>query len=519
MTSKDYTRAETIHTDFILPSDFLFGVSNAAYQVEGGYNRDDGPRNNWWEWERDGKVEDPGDTCRFWDRYMEHVELAASHGLNAFRLSLEWARIQPSTSEQKTSPPPFDGKALDRYAEIVGAVMDAGMAPVITLLHFTHPAWCGVDLWLDDDMVDLFVAFVAHSAREINQRLVQAGKRPIRLWVTLNEPNLLGLLTYVTGEHPHTEKGIAAARRASENMMIAHVRAYNAVHDLYEEMGWARPEVSFNNYNMCIYSLDKAYFDLMRAPSRGIDKGGLGDYFKAKQAAWDSRFLELACARWGRNSFPTLYYRFINKVYSRLSNPTHIERAIDAAYDSQRKELVDFLGLDIYDPFSPAVAPRFPTPRRLREREPLLHTPLWENRYDPDEFGGVIRGYSEDAGTLPIYVLESGMCHRQPKDDVAAPRKDGLTRDVFLKRMLGEIVKCVSEGVPIKAYSFWSLTDNYEWGSFEPRFGLHEYDFSRGEIRETDGQGISAGKIYGELISAMRSGDPGKISKAFDSNP
>jgi len=161
------------------------------------------------------------------------------------------------------------------------------------------------------------------------------------------------------------------------------------------------------------------------------------------------------------------------------------------------------------------MAPKLPTPRRLREREPLLHTPLWENRYDAREFGEVIRGYADDAGPLPIYVLESGMCHRQPRDAAAVPRRDGLTRDVFLKNMLGEIMSCVSEGVPMRAYSFWSLTDNYEWGSFEPRFGLHEYYFSRGEIAETDGQGTPSGKLYAELIAAMRSGDPDRIASAF----
>jgi beta-glucosidase len=490
-----------------LPSDFLFGVSNASYQVEGGYNRGAWPRNNWAQWERDGKVEDPGDTCRFWDRYSEHIELAASLGLNAFRLSLEWARIQPSTSETKTAPPPYDDKALDRYAEIVAAVQDAGMEPVVTMLHFTHPAWCGPDLWLDDGLVEAFVAFVAHSAREINGRLVQAGNRPIRLWVTLNEPNLLGLLAYVSGEHPHGKSGIAHARKAGENMMIAHVRAYNAVHDIYAETGWEKPEVSFNNYCMCFYTLDKAYFDLMRAPSRGISKDGLRDHFKAKQADWDRRFLELARTRWGGNSFQTLYYRFINKVYTALSNPAKITRAIDAVYASPRKDTVDFLGLDIYDPFTAAYAPKLPTPSRMRDKEPLLHTPLWENRYDPAEFGAVIRGYAQDAGGLPIYILENGMCHRQPRGASAVPRSDGLTREVFLRRMLGEVAICAREGVPVKAYSFWSLTDNYEWGSFEPRFGLHKYDFDAGKILENDGQGIPSGKVYAGLVADLKSSE------------
>jgi beta-glucosidase len=500
---------------FSLPPDFLFGVSNAAYQVEGGYNQPGGPHNNWAEWEREGKVEDPGETCRFWDGYREHVDLAASLGLNAFRMSLEWARLQPSTSIGKSSPPPWDEDAAARYAEIAGAVLDAGMEPVVTLHHFTHPAWCGTDLWLDDSSPDLFAGFASRAATSINELLIEAGKRPIRIWVTINEPNLLGLLTYVTGEHPHGKTGISTARHASENLAIAHVRAYNALHDVYMEMGWDTPQVSFNNYCMCFYPLDKAGFDLVRAPSLGIPRSGLKAHIGARKDDWDSRFRRLAEARWGRNSFQTLYYLFINKVYGRLANPLDYGRAIDAIYDSPRTQLVDYLGLDIYDPFSPAMAPKLPTPRRLREREPLLHTPLWENRYDAGEFGEVIRGYADGAGPLPIYVLECGMCHRQPKGAAAVPRKDGLTRDVFLKNMLGEVMRCISEGVPIHAYSFWSLTDNYEWGSFEPRFGLHKYDFSLGAIMETDGQGKPSGQTYAGLIAAMRSGDLDRITSAF----
>jgi beta-glucosidase len=81
--------------------------------------------------------------------------------------------------------------------------------------------------------------------------------------------------------------------------------------------------------------------------------------------------------------------------------------------------------------------------------------------------------------------------------------------------MLGELVNCVRDGIPLHAYSFWSLTDNYEWGSFEPRFGLHEYGFSRGEIGETDGQGIAAGQLYAELVAALRSGDPDRIASSL----
>ncbi len=481
------------------PDDFLFGVSNSAFQVEGGYNAPGAPHNNWATWERMGKVQRAGPACRFWEYPEEHVELAASLGLNAFRMSLEWARIQPSFSEAESGPLPFDDQALDGYASILSMLMEAGMEPVVTLHHFTHPAWCGLDLWLDEEMVEAFEAYVRYAVEGINDRLILSGKRTVRLWVTVNEPNLLGLLMHVLGEHPHGKKGISAARAAGGNLLAAHVRAYNAVHEIYEKRGWERPLVSFNNYGMCFYALDKALYDLVLAPARGIGREDLREYLAEKREAWRRRFDRLASERWGRGSFQFRFYRFLENVYGRLADPAGWTRAVEAVYASPRRELLDYVGLDIYDPFAAANAPKAPTPRRLREREPILYTPLWENRYEAREFGSVIRGYAEDAGDLPIYVLENGMCHRQPLGGKAVPRRDGLTRDVFLRNMLGEAAACLREGIPLRGYFYWSLTDNYEWGSFEPRFGLYEYDFSRGSILERDGLGVKAGPAYAEL--------------------
>ena len=502
--------------DFELPPDFLFGASNAAFQVEGGYNRGDGPRNDWAEWERTGKVEATLEACRFWDDYAEHIDKAASLGLDGFRMSLEWARLQPTTSEQKGAPPPWDDKALDRYAEIVGAVMEAGMEPVITLHHFTHPAWCGVDFWLDDDSAEMLTAYAVKAADEVNQRLEKAGRRPIKLWVTLNEPNLLGPLAYFLGEHPHEKKGVPATRLAAENLIIAQVLSYNALHDLYEERGWDTPLVSTTTYCACFYNLDRALLDILRAPSMGVEKADLGDYLAAGAEDWNRAFLEMAVARFGRHSLQTYYYRLINHIYSRLSDASHFRRAIDAAYDSPRQRLFDYLGLDIYDPFTGAYLIKLPTPRRIKEKEPILRVALWENVYDPSEFGRVIRAHARDSGGIPVYIMESGMCHSQKKGEKPHRRFDGLTRDVFLKGMLREMVKGIKEGLPLKGYFFWSLTDNYEWGSYEPRFGLHEYDFDAGRILDNDGLGTPAGKAYAELIKALQSGDESSMRKAFD---
>ncbi len=499
---------------FSLPSDFLFGVSNAAYQVEGGYNRGDGPRNNWAEWEKTGKVEPSGNTCNFWERYTEHVNLAASLGLTAFRMSVEWARLQPSTSEAKGSPPPWDEAALDRYAEIIASVMKSGMEPVITLHHFTHPAWLGQDIWLDEATPRIYAEYVSTVARELNLRLIDEGHRPIHLWVTLNEPNILAPLTHFLGEHPHAKKGIAAAREAANNLIVAHILGYNALHDLYEDQGWEAPQISITLFCNCFYTLDGGMVDILMAPSKGVGQDELYQHLQSREGEWKETFDDLARARWDRSP-QYYYYCLLDTIYSRLSGPSHFQRAIEAAYNSPRKKLLDYIGLDIYDPFIAAYLPKLPTPRRIKEKEPLLRVELWESLYLAREFGEMVRAHHRGAIEMPIYVMENGMCHRQKRGGKGQPRADGLNRKIFLKSMLGEVVNLLAEEIPLKGYLYWSMTDNYEWGSFEPRFGLFEYDYDEGKIKETDGLGIPAGEVYAELIKALKSDDPEVIRRAF----
>ena len=98
--------------------EFLWGVASSGYQCEGGYNGSDQPQNNWAGLEARGIVMRTGPAADFWNRYEEDFAHSQAMGLNAFRLSIEWARVQPSTSTAAaTKPPPFDSAALDGYAD------------------------------------------------------------------------------------------------------------------------------------------------------------------------------------------------------------------------------------------------------------------------------------------------------------------------------------------------------------------------------------------------------------------
>ena len=139
---------------FELPAGFRFGVATAGFQVEGGYNGPGEPANNWVGWERCGRVEPSGIALDFWHRYEDHLDRAVAAGCDAFRLSVEWARVEPAEGD-------IDDTALDRYRAILDACHQRGLLPLITLHHFTHPDWLGEELWLQTDSPERFAAWAA----------------------------------------------------------------------------------------------------------------------------------------------------------------------------------------------------------------------------------------------------------------------------------------------------------------------------------------------------------------------
>src|SRR5215210_1586134 len=154
--------------------EFLWGVSTSAYQSEGGYNGHAQPCTNWGPAEERGDVAKSGRASDFWTRYGEDFEHCRRMGLNAFRLGIEWSRVQPTFNcEEKREPPPrFDAAALAHYAKILAECRAQKLEPVVTLHHFTHPAWLGADPWVDPATPALFETFVRETVTTLNEKLI-----------------------------------------------------------------------------------------------------------------------------------------------------------------------------------------------------------------------------------------------------------------------------------------------------------------------------------------------------------
>lgn len=489
------------------PDRFLFGVANAPYLCEGGYNTPDGPKNSFGYFEADGLVPESGETTRFWTNYEEHIALAAKLGLNAFRLGIEWARVQPSTALKSGPPPEWDSAALDRYATILATVYRYRLEPVLTLHHFTYPAWLGRDFWLGDESADMAVAYELRVLEELNRRLADQGHGPVRNIITFNELNLTPPKV-LTGTLRHVSNADARLNDfvpVYDNILSAHVRVYDGIKQLYTERGWGDCLVGFGSATQAPYELDKLMLDIVRVRSAGVEHTGVKSFLASRRARWNMRLTDLAMRHLTNAQFAA-YELEVAQVHDAVDGSA-LERTLTAIFESETDAKIDYISANIYEPF-----------RTGRAAGKVEDAPRWwEFAMSGDIYRTLIHAYNDGNSGLPIFMGENSIAYAQPVDSDASPRPDGWNRERFLKTYLMEICRCIAEGIPIRGYLYWSLVDDFEWDAgFTPRLGLFNYDYTRHQVMETDGLGEPAGQIYASLVAALRSGDKAQVQYAFN---
>lgn len=198
-------------TDFgPVPSDWVWGTATAAHQIEGG-----NVNNDWWRFEHtpgSGTKESSADACDSWNRWIDDLKLVKSMGLDAYRFSLEWSRIEPAEGE-------FSLVALEHYRDVLIAAHEMGLKTFVTFHHFTTPVWAAdKGGWANPQIVELFARYVDVAVQHLGDHIDSAA--------TLNEPNMVALLGYQVGAFPPGRKGdLDGFRAATANLAAAHQRA------------------------------------------------------------------------------------------------------------------------------------------------------------------------------------------------------------------------------------------------------------------------------------------------------
>ncbi|KGN37739.1 glycoside hydrolase family 1 protein [Knoellia subterranea] len=233
--------------------DLLIGTATASLQIEGGDRN-----NNWYDWASlPGTIKDGSTPLRatdHWNRWREDTALMAELGLQVYRMSVEWSRIEPRPGE-------FDSAVLDRYREEIDAIRAAGIQPLVTLHHFSHPSWFqGLGEWTSDAAPDLFLRFVDTVVRALGDRVAD--------WVTINEPNVYAVQGHLFGEAPPARRSWTGVRKVLRHMAIAHCRAYRRIHELVPDarVGFAHharvfePRNPRNPFHRAMTAFDRTLF-------------------------------------------------------------------------------------------------------------------------------------------------------------------------------------------------------------------------------------------------------------------
>jgi beta-glucosidase len=516
----DLTAEGTAPHEMAYPGrDFFWGVATSGYQSEGGYNGPGEPLNNWAWAETDGDVVPSGRTSDFWNLSHEDFARCREMGVNAFRLSIEWSRIQPGTVLGEKAglapgapPPPFDERALYSYAQRLADCRANGLEPIVTLHHFVWPAWLGLDAWLKPETIDHFCAYVEHTVRYLLRTLPQDfGCAPPRWFITLNEPNLQAFNHYLYRIFPAGRVGIEPTVRCLSHLLEAHVRVYRLIHKVYAEERGPRPMVSFNNYCSDLYWSDTAMLDLLTGPARKIPReelrGNLARRAREFDADFDSaKLFPLQGPRYflGR-ALKALHHLFARGGFHSAA----WDRLLDVLYQEPEAPF-DYIAFDYYDPFI-AHALRWPSwhdfdMRKRSFRDWVLESVAskwWDWRMLPEGLAFFTRHLARYG--LPLMIAENGMALRRLPDNRPARRRDNLTRSQYLREHVRVVSRLVEQGQPLIGYLHWSLFDNYEWGSFAPRFGLFSLDYTVYPTRHSvDATGDNASATYQQEIQQAR---------------
>lgn len=406
--------ARDLRSPLSFPSGFLWGVSTAAHQVEGGNHN-----NQWSAWEASGRIKSGdrcGQACDWWNNAERDFDLAREIGLNALRLSVEWSRIEPE-------PGRWDPRALQRYREMLQGLRERGIQPMVCLHHFTHPLWFEErGGFLAPDAVQRFEQFARHVVSGLGD-LCQD-------WVTMNEPNVYGALGYALGEFPPGRKGqIVTAVRVVKALARAHAGAYRAIHELQPDarVGWA--------HNFIVFQPSNPRF--------------AGDRWVARLIA-----------------------ELFNESFLHLMEQGNLGFPFNLA-ERDAEDLVgtcDFVGLNVYSRFHVAFDLRFASQLFGHVFVPL-HAPQGDHGVESpygEAFPEAIRVAVHRVARLgkPIYILENGV-----------PDAQDRIRPWLIVNAVGELHQLIQEGHDIRGYFHWTLTDNFEWSEgWRLRFGLVALD-------------------------------------------
>lgn len=413
------------------PPGFHWGTATASYQIEGAW-KEDGKGESIWDrfTHTEGKIKngDTGDVaCDHYHRFREDVALMQELGLNSYRFSIAWPRIQP------TGKGPANQKGLDFYSQLVDELLARGIRPFVTLYHWDLPqALEDAGGWPNRDLAGRFVDYAEVVTRALGDR--------VRHWMIFNEPKVFTVIGYLVGVHAPGRSDRADFLRATHTVNLAQGRAFAAM----KAIDPAFEVSSAFNLSPC-------------------------------EPATDTPADVAATERWHRFTNEWFLGPALRGAYPEAfpgGLPADV-MGIREGDMEQVKAPLDFVGINLYqrtivqavDDANLGAAPRGSGAGDDGPRTDFG----WE--VWPKALYDMILRVTRDFDAPVIEVTENGCSYGD------APDAQGRVRDTrrieFYRGFLGAVADAIADGARVRGYHAWTLLDNFEWAEgYQQRFGL-----------------------------------------------
>lgn len=398
---------------------FLIGAATAAHQVEGNNTHSD-----FWIMEHikhSDFVEPSGDACDHYNRYAEDIALLAQAGCNAYRFSIEWARVEPK--EGKYCP-----KAIAHYRDVLQCCHNHGITPIVTLHHFSTPAWIiSKGGWCMDYVVDAFGKYARKVAEELGDLIPYI--------CTINEANMGFQLHKITRDMmkagKREEGGVQVGTNTDLDMKKIIIGMF--------EQGWAFKCNPFGVNTFLKPRSEKQEQIVMRAHLAA--KKAIKTVHPNIKVGLTLSLFDYQAVDGGEEATAKLWQEDFGMYLPYIKDD-------------------DFLGVQNYS--RKLVGPE-------GTREPAPGVPVTQMGYEdyPQAIGNVLRKVAKEfPGEL--IVTENGI-----------GTDNDARRCEFIKEAFSGVTAAKEDGIPVTGYLHWSLLDNFEWqAGYSKTFGLIAVDRS-----------------------------------------
>ncbi len=401
--------------------EFLLGASTAAHQVEGNNIHSD-----YWTMElmrSTSFVEPSSDAVDHYNRYEEDIRTLVQAGLNCYRFSIEWARIEPVEGQ-------FDEAEVDHYRKMIRFCKENGVTPIVTLHHFTSPKWLiSKGGWEAESTVADFTRYCSYIAQQLGNELEYI--------VTINEANMGLQLAAIARRYmkqlllPKKKKDTDGKAQVGINLrqMLANQKIASA--ENLKVFGVERPHTFVSQRT------EEGDLLIMRAHTSARD---------AMKAICPELKIGLSLS--------------LHDMQSLAGGRRHAKKEWYAEFGHYLPYIKDddFIGVQNYTRSRFGFFGQIDVPKGVEMTQ-------MNYEFYPEALENVIRAVSKEYKG-DIIVTENGIA-----------TADDSRRVEFIRRAVKGVQNCIADGIPVKGYCHWSLLDNFEWQKgFSMTFGLIAVD-------------------------------------------